>query len=167
MKKRLGIFTWGTALTLLTSLTLLASPPKPSVGWVMGPDPSTRGGTSKLAAGHTLELAVTIAGKTRKFNIKGGTTGSSIGWWSFNKTHNSSTDIKWVAVLKKNGREIDRVTHTAKRKGGGTILNFDVPSRNGKFKMKARLQHKGPFHIYVKDPSSVGKEQVYILFTLA
>ena len=146
-----------------------AKPPKPNVSWVFGPDPNTRGGTCrKLPAGHTATVSITIANSTKTFTFTPGTTGAEIGWTSFdNKTHNTSTDAS-VSVVVKNasGRQVAQSKFNTRITS--RTLNLSAPPRANAqiFSCYARIKDKGPWHIYLKDPSSVGKEVVYMLFSL-
>ena len=158
-------------LTLAATVFLLVSPaeakpPKPNVSWVFGPDPNTRGGTCrKLPAGHVATVKITIAGKTRTLTFRNGTTGSEIGWWTFNKTHNKVTDGSFeITVKNASGRQVAQSKFNTRI--GASALNLSAPARNGIFRCLARTQYKGPFNIYLKDPKSVGSETVYMLFTL-
>ena len=162
-------FTIAAAVFLLVS-PAEAKPPKPDVNWVFGPDPNTRGGTCrKLPAGHVATVKITIAGKTRTFTFRNGTTGSEIGWWTFNKTHNKVTDGSFeITVKDASGRQVAQSKYTTRIRGSSTLLNLSAPPKADaqKFSLYARCQYKGPFHIYLKDPSSVGRETVYMLFSL-
>ena len=160
-------------LTLAATVFLLVSPaeakpPKPNVSWVFGPDPNTRGGTCKLPAGHTATVSITIANSTKTFTFTPGTTGTEIGWTSFdNKTHNTSTDAS-VSVVVKNasGRQVAQSKFNTRITS--RTLNLSAPPRANAqiFSCYARIKDKGPWHIYLKDPSSVGKEVVHMLFSL-